>query len=188
MVLSSYNSTIGTESGLRGHSRSVTQTSEDTILNGLGRSGPDSQPRASPASRRAPHRAPPCPWARAGGGAWRRASAVRRGSYRAAHRGAPPPAATGREGSVAGTGPRRPLGPGAPRRRPAQTRSRRRRRGPRGPSTALAPPRTRHPSSSGQSATLRPRPRRRLPWQRLRAGLAAGASCLCDRPTRFPPP
>ena len=168
MALSSLTTTIPTGRGLRGHSRSVAQTSEHSILSGLGRSA-----EASPASRRAPHRAPPCQWARAGGGAWRRAAACPRGSDSAAHRGAPRPAATGRAGSAAGTGPRRTPGPGGPRRRPAQTQSRRRRRGPRDPSAARAPPRTRRRSLSGQSATRRPRPRRRLPWQRLRAGLAA---------------
>lgn len=161
-------------------------------MRGLGeRSGAGFLAGSRPRLPRAPHRAPPCPWAQAGGGAWRRASAGWRGSYSTAHRGAPSPAATRHGGSAEGTGPRRtpgPGGPGGPRRRPAQTRNLRRRRGPRGQSAAPAPPRTRRRSSSGQSAARCPRPRRRLPWQQLCASQAAEASFPTDQPTNFPPP
>lgn len=47
MVLNPCNTTISTKRRLRGHSGSIARTSEDSILGGLGRSGPGSQPRAS---------------------------------------------------------------------------------------------------------------------------------------------
>lgn len=148
----------------------MAQTSEDSILSAGGRSGTLFS-GGQPASRRPAHHAPPCRWAQAGDGAWRRASAGRPGSCNAAHRGVPRPAATGHGGSAAGTGPRQTPGPGGPRRHPAQTRSRRRRRDLRGLSAAPVPPRIRHRSSSGRNAARLLRPRRQLPWQQLRAGL-----------------
>lgn len=136
MILSSHTTTIPTGRRLRGHSRSVAQMSEDSILSRLGRSA-EGQPRLPALTV---HLTPVGPSRRWGLAA--RLSLLA-GIYSAAHRGAPCPAATGRAGSAAGT-----VSHGRPAREARAAAQRRPKVGEekkpsRDPSAAQAPPRTR---------------------------------------------